>query len=97
MHRDDRISMEPGTPSKGDRVKIEYRGLLAQSGADSVWLHCGFDGWKSTKDIQMERTLNGAFSCHTEVLGNREMNLCFKDSADHWDNNNGYNWNVTIK
>jgi hypothetical protein len=97
MHHDDRISLEPGTPGKGEKVRIEYRGLLAQSGADSVWLHCGFDGWGNTHDIHMPRTVQGTFSCSAEVQGSREMNLCFKDSADNWDNNNGQNWTVTIK
>ncbi len=97
MHHDDRISLEPGTPAKGEKVKIEYRGLLAQSGADGVWLHCGFDGWNNTQDIFMPRSNQGTFSCSTEIQGKREMNLCFKDSANHWDNNDGHNWTVTIK
>ncbi|MEW5784154.1 MAG: carbohydrate-binding protein [Bacillota bacterium] len=97
MHYDDRISLEPGSPSKGQTVKLEYRGLLAQSGADSVWLHCGFDGWSQLQDIPMSRTYGGSFSCTAEVRGNKEMNFCFKDSANHWDNNNGHNWTVPIK
>ncbi len=97
MHLDDRISMEPGTPAKGQEVRIEYRGLLAQSGADSVWMHCGFDGWSKTQDIYMNRTPHGSFSCTAPVQGTREMNFCFKDSADHWDNNNWQNWTATIK
>lgn len=28
MHLDHRISLEPGTPSRGDTVRLEYRGLL---------------------------------------------------------------------
>jgi len=35
MHLDDRIALEPGSPAKGQNVRIEYRGLLAQSGAGS--------------------------------------------------------------
>ncbi len=96
MHLDDRISLEPGTPKKGQQVRIEYRGLLAQDGADSVWMRCGSDGWKGVQDIPMARTPHGSFSCVTEAQGSREMNLCFKDSADHWDNNNGLDWTFRV-
>lgn len=97
MHLDNRISLEPGTPKKGDQVRVEYRGLLANSGADNVWLHCGVDGWNRTKDIYMPRTPQGTFACTAEAEGARELNFCFKDSANNWDNNNGWNWAVPIK
>ena len=97
MHYDDRISLEPGKPSRGQNVTVEYRGLLAQSGADSVWMHYGFDGWNKIQDVQMRRTGQGSFSCTALVQGSKEMNFCFKDSANNWDNNNGYNWSILIK
>ncbi len=97
MHLDDRISMEPGNPSKGQDVRIEYRGLLAHSGADNIWMRCGFDGWYNVQDVPMNRTPQGSFSCNVKVEGDREMNICFKDSADHWDNNNGWNWASQVK
>ncbi len=96
MHLDDRIALEPGTPRKGQEVRVEYRGLLAQNGADSVWMRCGIDGWHNVEDIPMEQTPEGNFSCITRAEGNQEFNLCFKDSADHWDNNNGENWSFSI-
>jgi len=96
MHFDDRISLEPGTPKKGERVRIEYRGLLAQSGADTIWAHKGIDGWSQVYDIPMERTPEGNFACETEAKADREINMCFKDSADNWDNNNGQNWNFSV-
>lgn len=96
MHLDDRISLEPGTPQKGQPVRIEYRGLLANSGADSVWMHYGYDGWSQVKDIPMVRTPEGNFSCVVEAEANNELNFCFKDSANNFDNNDGYNWSVPV-
>lgn len=96
MHLDDRISMEPGSPRKGQKVRIEYRGILMQSGADNLWLHCGFDNWKNEQDIVMDRTAEGTFSCNTSIEGKNEMNFCFKDSANNWDNNNGNDWTCKI-
>ena len=96
MHLDDRISLEPGTPKKGQSVRIEYRGLLAQSGADAIWSHMGKDGWTNIQDVPMQRTPEGNFSCTIDANATREINLCFKDSADHFDNNNGQNWCINI-
>ncbi len=96
MHLDNRINIEPGKPRRGDKVHVEYSGLLMQSGADCVWLHSGIDGWKNQEDTLMARTPHGAFACDIEARGRNEINLCFKDSADNWDNNNGQNWTCTI-
>ncbi len=92
MHLDDRISMEPGSPRKGQQVRLEYQGLLMHSGADAVWMHYGFDGWKNVRDQVMARSPQGIFHCTAEIIGGREMNFCFKDSAGNWDNNNGQDW-----
>lgn len=97
MHTDDRITMEPGTPRKGQNVKIEYRGLLANSGADSIWLHRGFDGWNNVQDVPMNPLPHGSFTCDVKFEGSNSMNFCFKDSANHWDNNNGWNWEATVR
>ncbi|HOA35565.1 MAG TPA: carbohydrate-binding protein [Bacillota bacterium] len=97
MHLDDRISMEPGSPARGQSVRVEYRGLLAQSGADRIWMRCGFDGWNQVEDIYMSKTPQNSFSCVAEVKGTREMNFCFKDSANNWDNNSGQNWTAPIR
>lgn len=97
MHLDNRIAMEPGSPARGQSVRIEYRGLLAESGADRIWMHCGFDSWSRPENISMVKTPQNSFSCITEVKGSKEMNFCFKDSADNWDNNSGQNWTVPIK
>ena len=97
MHYEHRIAVEPRAPARGQTVRVEYRGLLAQSGADSIWMHCGFDGWNKVQDVNMSRSGYNNFSCTTKVEGGKEMNLCFKDSADHWDNNSGHNWTIPIR
>ncbi|GAW91735.1 carbohydrate-binding protein [Calderihabitans maritimus] len=94
---DDRIFVDPVPASKGSTVKIGYNGLLAKSGADAVWIHYGFDGWNSTATVPMYRQADGSFVTHITAQGNKEINFCFKDSADHWDNNSGWNWMCPIK
>ena len=97
MHLDNRISLEPGSLKRGQKVRVEYRGILANEGADNLWMHYGYDGWKNQQDIPMETTPEGTFACQTEINGKKEMNFCFKDSANNFDNNNGHDWSCRIE
>lgn len=75
---------------------ICYSGLLARSGADQIYLHCGHGdqrNWKNTSTEPMVRTYKGFEKRVT--LKESNLNFCFKDSANNWDNNNGHNWTCT--
>ncbi|PKM79290.1 MAG: carbohydrate-binding protein, partial [Firmicutes bacterium HGW-Firmicutes-13] len=52
---DNRVSINPDMPKKGRDVEIKYDGLLSKCGADSVYLHYGFDGFNNPKTVYMER------------------------------------------
>ncbi|OPX91534.1 MAG: Carbohydrate binding domain (family 25) [Pelotomaculum sp. PtaB.Bin013] len=74
-------------------ITVCYNGLLAKSGADQVFLHYGFgDRWMDTSTDKMNRTYRG-WEKNIKMKSDK-VNFCFKDSADHWDNNNGSNWIV---
>jgi hypothetical protein len=89
--------VEPAIARRGDNMSINYRGLLRNSGADSIYLHYGFDHWQNSQTIQMNRTQDGLFRSEVRAQGSQEVNFCFKDSANNWDNNNGFNWNVQLQ
>lgn len=93
---DDRIWVNPSPPVKGSTAEIGYRGLLSQSGADKVYLHYGTDGWKNPRTVPMNRKPDGSFAGQIVVDAERSLEFCFKDSADHWDNNSGLNWYVPV-
>ncbi len=81
-------------PDKSD-VTIIYNGLLAQSGTSQVYLHTGLgNSWDKEYDHRMEPISAGWEK--TLQMENNEMNFCFKDSANNWDNNNGQNWSFTL-
>lgn len=90
------IKVEPQTPD-GKDVKIIYDGLLAKSGAQEVYMHTGFgrrQKWEDVYDHRMERTARGwEKTIHMEE---KQLNFCFKDSADNWDNNKGENWTYAV-
>jgi hypothetical protein len=90
------IHINPLPQREGDKCRINYEGLLKKSGADQVYLHCGYGhDWDYTKDIPMFNTQTGAV-CELTMEHDGMFNFCFKDSADHWDNNSGQNWKVPI-
>lgn len=94
---DNRIAIEPAPARKGDNVTISYHGLLVNSGADNVWLHYGFDGWNEAATTAMSRMADGSCQATIPAKGQRDINFCFKDSANNWDNNSGWNWRCEIR
>lgn len=94
---DNRVSWEPAPVRSGDHVHINYQGLLRNSGADEVFIHYGVDGWHNLKTTRMQRMSDGIFGAELRADASREINVCFKDSANNWDNNSGWNWKVDIQ
>lgn len=92
------IAIDPLPATAGDEVTFLYNGLLAYSGAEEVYLHCGYGNnisWDIVKDERMEWTGYG-WAKTIELDRDSRLNFCFKDSANNWDNNNGVNWSIEI-
>jgi len=90
------LSVNPSVPSLGDKLKIEYSGLLAQSGASHLYAHIGYgDTWDNTYDFPMNKTDKG-FEVNVPVVKAGKLNVCFKDCASNWDNNSGSNYAFNV-
>lgn len=92
------VAVYPTPITVGEHINVIYEGLLAKSGADQVWLHMGFgphESWHDVKDLKMLKTGRG-WEQTLQVTDESRFNFCFKDSADHWDNNNGHNWSYEV-
>lgn len=92
------LVVDPVPITTGEEITILYNGLLSNSGADQVYLHYGYgtaQAWSGVKDVKMEKTERGWVKKFT-VDDSSRLNLCFKDSANNWDNNNGINWSFEI-
>lgn len=93
------VVVDPTPITAGQEVTVLYNGLLGREGNGKVYLHYGFGSdnhWSSVQDVPMERT---GWGWVAEVpMQNKEdrFHLCFKDSANNWDNNNGTNWSFQI-
>lgn len=82
----------------GSTVHIIYSGLLAENGADMVFMHCGYgpnNDWNRVTDVEMTRSRWG-WEAVQRIEGDGRFNFCFRDSAYNWDNNNGRNWSYEI-
>lgn len=94
------IEVDPSGAKPGEKVLIRYNGLLAQSGADQVYLHGGFGtgAWYDVLDVPMRRAMDGTWVAEVPMHPEADrFNFCFVDSADHWDNNSGSNWSVPLE
>ncbi|MBF7083302.1 hypothetical protein IT084_09975 [Desulfallas sp. Bu1-1] len=86
------VQVKPLTQD-GFQIRIRYNGLLRQNGAQQIWLHAGYgdiNAWRDVKDHLMEHTDEGWEQ--TVNLQEKQLNFCFRDNAQNWDNNNGANW-----
>ncbi len=94
---DRRVAVDPVPLASKKKGTIMYRGLLASSGADSVYLYAGYgDAWENARFTPMQKVDETTWSAELMVEGDRKLNFCFKDGADHWDNNSGLNWAIEI-
>lgn len=78
-----------------DTIRITYNGLLAKNGASDVYAVVGYGDnthWDDVKHYHMQRIGSQTFELLLPVNESRDINIAFKDSANHWDNNSGKNY-----
>lgn len=91
------IVINPSVPLSGTTATISYSGLLAKSGATAVYAHVGYgESFEQPKDFTMTKTPTG-FEVTIPVAHAHCLSVCFKDSANNWDNNNGHNYTFDVE
>ncbi len=97
MYYQNGVVIVPNVIVKGDEASISYKGVLSNSGADSIYMRIGYgENWENTKDIKMEKTADG-FKADLAVTDDKLLKLAFKDSASNWDNNSGRNYTFEVQ
>ena len=90
------VFLSKKTLYSGDKVILKYNGLLCQAGAESIYAHVGFgENWDDKYFVAMEK-VNDIFKVEIDIQEGKTCGICFKDSADNWDNNAGENYVFTI-
>ena len=97
MYYENGVIITPNVVAEGDTATVTYKGILKNSGADTVYMHVGYgDSWRNTTAVQMYRT-NEGFEARLPVTDYDKLNLVFKDSANNWDNNSGRNYRFEVQ
>lgn len=89
------VVVDPTPITAGEEIVVFYNGLLANSGAQEVYLHCGYgDGnhWNGVQDLRMAKTGYGFVKALSMPETHTQFNFCFRDNAHNWDNNSGKDW-----
>jgi hypothetical protein len=96
LYSDAGVNISKSSINIGDKVTVSYDGLLAKSGADTIFLHYGYgDSWEQKDFIQMENK-EGIFGATLKAVSAGSLNISFKDSADNWDNNSAENYSFIV-
>lgn len=96
MYEENGVEISKTTISVGDEVTLSYKGLLAQSGAETIYAHIGYgDEWEDKEFIPMEKN-NDLFRVKISVSHPDKLNIAFKDSVDNWDNNSQQNYSFYV-
>ena len=78
-------------------VKISYTGKLFQNNSEEVFVHYGFgSNWDNLNELKMEKSELG-FQAEIELVSSDTLNLCFRNSNNEWDNNDGQNYIFPIE
>jgi len=95
---DDGVMVKPTPITLGQEVTIRYKGLLAKSGADRLFLHYGYGPgpWRHVTEIAMDRQPDGSWIAQIRADEPGRLNFCFRDAASNWDNNNGRDWSYEV-
>ena len=82
---------------ENNKVKIYYTGKFFQDNSEEVYVHYGFgNNWDNLNEIKMEKTELG-FQTEIELISSETLNLCFRNSSNEWDNNDGQNYVFPIE
>lgn len=82
---------------ENSKVKISYTGKLFEENSENVFIHYGYGlQWNNVSEIEMKKTELG-YQAEIELISNDSLNLCFRNSNNEWDNNNGENYSFPIE
>lgn len=82
---------------ENSKVKISYTGKLFEENSKNVYLHYGYGiNWDNLSDVEMTKSELG-YQAEIELMSSDSLNLCFRNSNNEWDNNNGQNYTFKIE
>lgn len=94
------VEWAPALPNSCDPVVIKYKpGTGVLKDAAAVHLHVGRNGWQNVLTPEPAMGWDGTNWVYTYTVtpGTIEIECCFHDGSNIWDNNSGANWSVPVQ
>ena len=81
---------------EGKTTKLVYKGILAQNGANEIYIHFGFGLlWDNLQEIKLAK-VDDHFETEITLTSCEDINFCFRDENNNWDNNDTQNYSAPI-
>ena len=73
---------------ENSKLSVTYTGSLFQNNSDKVFISYGYGKlWDNQNEIELLKTKSG-FTGTLEIKTGTDIQFCFHDSNNNWDNNN---------
>lgn len=96
MTINDKIYFEADTLNEGITTEIVYKGKLYEEGADEVYMHFGYGLlWENLQELKLTK-YDDCYKTSITLANIGDINFCFRDANNNWDNNDGVNYTATI-
>ena len=90
------LFFDTDTLTEGKTAKLTYSGVLAQNGAEEVYIHYGFGLlWNNLQEIKLTK-VDDHFETEINFTSCEDINFCFRDENNNWDNNNTKNYSAPV-
>lgn len=81
---------------EGRTAKLTYKGILCENGANEIYVHFGFGLlWDNLQEIKLDK-VNDGFETEITLTSCEDINFCFRDENNNWDNNETKNYTACI-
>ena len=98
MPVEETVYFDTDTLVEGRTAKLIYKGSLAASGAEEIYVHYGYGLlWENLQETKLEKVADDTFEASITLNGTDSINFCFRDANNNWDNNSAQNYSYPVE
>lgn len=92
----EKIFFDTDKLTEGRTAKLVYGGPLVEAGATEVYVHFGFGLlWNNLQELKLDK-VGDCYETEITMSSCEDINFCFRDGNNNWDNNNAQNYTAPI-
>lgn len=83
---------------EGRTAKLTYKGALAVQSTNEIYVHYGFGLlWENIQEIKLDKIDDYTYETEITITPSYDnINFCFRDDKNNWDNNEAQNYTANI-